>query len=112
VAPAGAAEAVAARGACARRRAGAGLVEFEPTDQTPLWPAWQRKRTTMPSEVFWTATMLAGPRRRTEPHCSQYTENIGLLRVRASLARLDGGAGSIGWQFTQTLLNQGSRAGL
>jgi hypothetical protein len=45
--------------------------------------------TTMPSEVFWTATMLAGPRRRTEPHCLQYTENIGFSEFAPRLRRLD-----------------------
>jgi hypothetical protein len=35
----------------------------------------------MPSEVFWTATMLAGPRRRVAPQCLQYTENMAGLQV-------------------------------
>jgi hypothetical protein len=35
----------------------------------------------MPSDVFWTARMFAGPRRRVAPQCLQYTENMAGLRV-------------------------------
>jgi hypothetical protein len=54
------------------------------------------KWTTMPSEVFRTAAILAGPRRRTESQCLQYTENIGRSPSSSPAPHaVDGDAGQV-----------------
>jgi hypothetical protein len=44
----------------------------------------------MPSDLFWIATMFAGPRRRVAPQCLQYTENMAGLRVWSDATTVGG----------------------